>query len=453
MLRLSLHRAAPGMVICLPVMHPQIPGHVLLKPGATLDAAAIQRLGELQVRQVFIEYPPTSFLMRYASTPVLLEQTRIAEVVGRQIDSIASGMHAAFEFTSYLDGVRGLIQRLVDDPAAAVFLHDVVDPRSPIASHSFNVGFLSLLMGLRLDGYLVANRPRISAKRAANIENLGVGGLLHDIGMLRLTPDSLRRWEATHDESDPYWQKHVTLGYQFVRGKIAPTAAAGVLHHHQRMDGSGFPKRARSYGPPTALQSREIHIFARIIAVADVFDRAREPVSTAAVGPVTQPGEHDARVPTIRALKRTMEMVRAGKLDAVVFKSLLSVVPAFAPGSIVTLSNGRRCVVAAWEPSHPCSPTVCPLSPEAEEALSVGGERLMRSGDLPLGEPIDLQERKDLRIVSAEGQDVSADLFEPAFPGEFDLRLQYPNPLIEGWETLTAEAIAQIVPGAQGKAA
>lgn len=441
MLRLSLHRAAPGMVVCMPVMHPQIPGHVLLKPGAELDSQAITRLGELGVRQVFIEYPPTSFLMRYASAAVMQEQTRLADTVGRQIDSISRGLHAAFEFTSYLDGVRGLIQKLVDDPAAAVFLHDVIDPRSPIASHSFNVGFLSLLMGLRLDGYLVANRPRISAKRAANIENLGVGGLLHDIGMLRLTPDALRRWDSTHDESDPYWQKHVTLGYQFVRGKIAPTAAAGVLHHHQRMDGSGFPKRARSYGPPSALSGREIHIFARIIAVADVFDRFR----------CVEPDGR--RVPTVRALKKTMELVRSGKLDAVVFKSLLSVVPAFAPGSLVTLSNGRRCVVAAWEPSRPCSPMVCMLSPEAEEALRVGGERLMRSGDVPLGEPIDLQERRELCIVRAEGHDVAQDLFEPAFAGEFDLRLQYPNPMVDGWETLSAEAMAQLAAATHGKAA
>jgi HD-GYP domain-containing protein (c-di-GMP phosphodiesterase class II) len=420
MLRLTIQRAAPGMVVSMPVMHPQIPGHVLLKPGAELDDVAITRLRELGVRQLIIDYPPTAFLMRYASPGLALEQARLAQTVGAGIDALTRDLHAPFEFTAYLDGVRSLIQKLVDDPAAAIFLHDIVDPRSPIARHSFNVGFLSLLMGLRLDGYLIASRARISPRRAGNIESLGLGALLHDVGMLRLSPEVLSRWETDRNEDDPSYQKHVGLGFQFVRGKVAPTAAAAILHHHQRLDGSGFPKKQRGFGPPTALRGSEIHIFARIIGVADVFDRSRQPE--------TPDGDP---VPTVRALNRTLRLVRAGKLDPVVFKALLSVVPAFAPGSIVTLSDTRRCIVTAWEPSSPCRPTVCPISPEAERALRDGGERLRAACEISLGECIDLREHASLRVAHADGRDVSEDLFDPAFPGEFDLRLMYPGPLSE----------------------
>jgi HD-GYP domain-containing protein (c-di-GMP phosphodiesterase class II) len=429
------------MVLAMPVMHPQIPGHVLLKPGAELDGVAIQRLAELQVHQIVIEFPPTAFLLRYSSPAIMLEQAKLAGIVGQQLDRVASGLHADFEFSTYLNGVRGLIQTLVDDPAAAVFLHDVIDSRSPIASHSFNVGFLSLLMGLRLDGYLVANRSRISAKRSSNIENLGLGGLLHDIGMLRLSPDVFNRWVATGDETDESWQKHVALGFQFVRGNIPPTAAAAVLHHHQRLDGSGFPKKMRGYGPPTALYGAEIHVYARVIAVADVFDRFRHPM-TRLQGTVPL-------VPTVRALKQTLDLVRARKLDLIVYKALLSVVPAFAPGSIVTLSDSRRCIVTGWEPSLPCAPMVQQISTESEELLKSGGDRLRRAKELPLGEVIDLAERKDLRVVEAEGQKVTDDLFEPLYPGEFDLRLQYPSPLSDGWESVTPELMAALTGGVE----
>lgn len=441
MLRLFIHRAAPGMVLAMPVMHPEIPGHVLLKPGAELDTIAIQRLVELHVRQIVIEFPPTAFLMRYCSPSIMLEQARLAGVIGKEIDKAASGLHADFDFAAYLNGVRSLIQSLVDDPAAAVFLHDVIDSRSPIASHSFNVGFLSLLMGLRLDGYLVANRARITAKRSANIENLGLGGLLHDVGMLRLSPEIFRRWIDTGDETDPAWQKHVALGFQFVRGNVPPTAAAAVLHHHQRLDGSGFPKKMRGYGPPTALYGAEIHVFARVIAVADVFDRFKHPMACTK--------DSVPLVPTVRALKQTLEMVRSRKLDLIVFKSLLSVVPAFAPGSIVTLSDSRRCIVTGWEPALPCSPLLQEISGESEELLRAGGDRLRRAKELPLGEVIDLAERKDLWIVEAEGQPVTDDLFEPLYPGEFDLRLQYPSPLSEGWESITPELMAALMGGVE----
>ena len=79
------------------------------------------------------------------------------------------------------------------------------------------------------------------------------------------------------DETDEQWRKHVLVGFALVKGRLPATASAAVLHHHQRMDGSGFPERQRGFGPPTALRGEEIHIFSRIVAMADVFDRFRNP--------------------------------------------------------------------------------------------------------------------------------------------------------------------------------
>ena len=72
-------------------------------------------------------------------------------------------------------------------------------------------------------------------------------------------------------------------------------------------------------------------------------------------------GQGTGTAPTVRALRLTLEQVRAGRLDPVVFNALLAVVPAFAPGSIVTISDGRRCVVTGWDPVRPCSPMVSVL--------------------------------------------------------------------------------------------
>lgn len=423
MLTLSTARAVPGMVLALPVLHPQLPGHVLLKPGAVLDELTIERLKELGVRALCIAYPQTEFLLRYVSPAIIAEQSRLAATISDELDRRMSNLHAEFDFSLYTQNIRSLMARLVDDPAAALFMSDIVDPRHALASHSFNVGFLSMLMGLRLDGYLVASRPRITGKRATNIENLGLGAVLHDVGMLLLAPDVRQRFEQTRDETDHAWQKHVLAGFGLVRGKISPTAAGCVLHHHQRMDGSGFPRRVRGFGPPTALSGREIHIFARIVAVADVFDRFRSE-------PLGVPGQTGTS-PTVRALKRTLELVRTGKLDPIVFKALVTVVPAFAPGSLVTLNSGQRCVVTGWDPARPCRPSVCPLWAGPDGPTRLGREQSISLPNVPLGEPIDLTDRRDLSIVEAEGVNVTKDLFEPRTPGEFDLRRQF-APVFEG---------------------
>lgn len=413
MLRISVDKAVPHMTLAMPVLHPGKPDHLLLKPGAELDQPSIDKMREMGVRRIWIRYPPTDFLLRYASPRIIAEHGRMASRLAGCFDSVASDTHADLEFGDYAETVRSFAQAILDEPSAAVFLGDLLDSAGPLVNHSSNVCYLSLLMALKLDGYLISERPLIGARRAQNVENLGVGAMLHDVGMLRLAPEVIADWERTRDETDLRWQKHAALGFDTVRGKVAPTAAAAVLHHHQRMDGTGFPKRPRIMGPPRPLAGSEIHIFARIIAVADVFDRFRNPP--------TGGGREPERVPTVRALKRTLAMVRAGKLDPVVFKALLAVVPAYPPGSVVELSDGASCVVTAWDPTRPCEPVVNTI-PDPADYL-----RPRAPTDEPpaLGPAIDLRKRRDIAIAVAEGVCVGADNFHAADPLEFDLRYQF----------------------------
>lgn len=405
MLRLATSRAAPGMVLALPVLHPEKPQHVLLRPGVRLDGEIIAKLRELRVPRLWISYPGTSFLLQYASPAIMAEHGKLAARLGEAFDVVTAGCHADLDLHVYADAVRALIQRLLDDPHAAVFIEGILDTRQPLLAHCANVCLVSLLMGLKLDGYLVTERKQVNPRRAQNVENLGVGALLHDLGMLRIDPAAAERWYRTFDDTDIAWRRHTIAGFEMVRGKIAATAAAVVLHHHQRLDGSGFPRRKRLWSAPRALLGSEIHIFARIVAVADVFDRVRQRRET------TREGTTGAAA-TVRALRTVLDQVRGGLLDANVFKALVTVVPAYAPGAIVELNDGRVCVVTRWNPSLPCSPTVRPLLPADP-----------KSGEHALDEPVDLSRNPSLSVRSVDGEDVSAENFHPMFKGEFDLRL------------------------------
>ncbi|QKK07126.1 MAG: hypothetical protein HND58_02425 [Planctomycetota bacterium] len=137
-----------------------------------------------------------------------------------------------------------------------------------------------------------------------------------------------------------------------LRGGVGPSAAAAVLHHHQRFDGSGFPHRETFHGDPQPVNGTDIHIFARIVAVADVFDRLRHPAPTA-------PGaEEPDPVPVVRVLRQMLRTEMAGWFDPIILHALVHAVPAFPPGSVVTLNDGRRAVVVSWDPLNPCRPTV-----------------------------------------------------------------------------------------------
>jgi hypothetical protein len=96
-----------------------------------------------------------------------------------------------------------------------------------------------------------------------------------------------------------------------------------------------------------------------------------------------------------------------------VFKALISVVPAYAPGTIVTLSDGTQAAVAEWFPEDPCRPTLQTI-PDLATNFSDSSYQ---------SQTVVLRRRADLRIARAEGQDVEADNFYPTTPGQFDLRL------------------------------
>lgn len=418
MLRLPIDQAVPGMVLALPVLHPAKPDHTLLKPGAALDQPGINRMRDMHVRRIWIRYPPTDFLLQYASPKIVAEHGEMACRLSECFDTVAGEAHAQLEFGNYVDAVRSFAQAILDEPNAAIFLGDILDVSSPIIAHSTNVCYLSLLMALKLDGYLISERPWAGPKRAQNVESLGVGAMLHDVGMLRLPAEVVEQFERSQDESDPLWQRHAALGFDAVRGKVSPTAASAVLHHHQRMDGSGFPRRPRAMGPPRALAGSEIHIFARIIATADVFDRFRNPPCSVRHGSV----EHcPPKAPTVRALRKVLDMTRAGKLDPVVCKALMAVVPAFAPGSLIELSDGETCIVTGWDPLQPCRPTVN-IVPDPKDFLRI---RTPLEDPPELGPQIDLRKRRDIAIATAEGHHVAHDVFEAREPTEFDLRFQF----------------------------
>lgn len=405
MLRVPIAYAKPGMVLAMPIVHPRRPDTILLKDGITLDAHSIGRLAEINARDLWIRYPGTEFLCEYYCPEVFRAQARLTARIGAALDAISGPAVVKLEYNDYRTAVSGLIDRLLMFPRSALFLQELADRDQPALRHAAAVCMLSVLMGLKLDDYLVTERTRVSAQSARDVAALGVGAMFHDVGMLRLDPAVVQKWRQTNDESDPAWQRHTAIGFEMVKDAIGPVAAAAVLHHHQKHDGSGFPRRTKLDGSEERLKGHDIHIYARIVAAADLFDRLRHPYQPTATAA--------APVPVVRVLNTMRQRPYANWLDPMVFRALLAVVPAFAPGSLVTLSDGRRAVVTEWFADDPCRPNVQILADDLAAAATDDTER----------QRITLARTPELTIVESDEQDVASDCFYPEFPGQFDLRL------------------------------
>jgi len=402
MLRVPISRARPGMTLAMPVLHPNNPGTILLRTGAELTRQTISRLREIRCREVWVRCPGLEHIRDYISPAVHAAHGVVAGKVSKAFQSTLRDADPELQFGVYRSAISALIERLLEDPRSNLYIQEMIETDVRGLQHAANVCMLSVLIGLKLDFYLERERSRLSPAHARDVCPLGMGALLHDIGMLRIPEEAVEHWLHTGDESDPQLREHVRIGYRMVRGEIEPAASAVVLHHHQRFDGSGFPALPERMGGEQALAGHDIHVFARIVAVADVFNRLRHPLGDATARPT----------PIIRVLGSMMRGPLAPRLDPVVVKGLLTVVPPFPPGTVVRLSDGRWAVVTQWTPSAPCQPVV--------EALP-NGFRAATEVDPDLREPIDLSADPGLTIEVAEGVDVSQDVFGPAEVRGLDL--------------------------------
>lgn len=408
MLRVRIQHARVGMQLAMPVAHPRQAEVILLRQGVTLDAFNIPRLHELGIEDIWVQYPGLEHLAAFVDPELQHRYRELVRNVGHVMDRamVASTGAVEVDFNECRRMVVGMIARLSGHPQTAVWASQLACAEAPFVRHAGNVCALSVLMGMRLDWYMVRERPLLPPNRAKELSSLGVGALFHDLGMLRLPHADIARWNNEHDESCPVWRSHAAIGFEMVKGMLDPAAASVVLHHHQAWDGSGFPHRASLKEGTRPVRERETHVLARIAAAADLLDRLCNPAHAPGSDPVRTP-----QVPVVRALKTIARGGYAPKLDPIVFRALFSIAPPYPPGSLVRLSDGNHAAVVDWTPQDPCRPTV--------EVLDLDNVRPTKKRNKPVR--LDLREHKKLHVVEHDAYDVSGDNFYPTTPEEFDL--------------------------------
>ena len=105
---------------------------------------------------------------------------------------------------------------------------------------------------------------RVLGMREDRVEALSYAGILHDFGKLGVPTRVLQKTGPLSDLEFAAIQLHPVRGTEMVRGiAFLEEAYSGILHHHERLDGRGYP---------SGLKGDEIPEFARVIAVADAFD-------------------------------------------------------------------------------------------------------------------------------------------------------------------------------------
>ncbi len=208
------------------------------------------------------------------------------------------------------------------------------------SAHAMNVTVISLLMG------------RSFGLTEADMMDLGVGAMLHDIGKLDL-PDRVRHRDDQFSGAElRFYEEHAANGVACARRMgLSPGATLVIAQHHEHADGSGFPLR---------LNTDRMTAGSRIVALVNRYDNLCNPhVAAKALTP------HES-LSLLFAQGKT-------KFDTAILGAFIRMMGVYPAGSTVQLTDDRYAMVVGVNSSRPLKPRVLVHEPKVprDEALIV----------------------------------------------------------------------------------
>jgi len=316
----------------------------LLRRGVPLNTSLASRLAALGVRAVWIEddmgegivpHQPLPDHVRVATESAVLTCLEAARSVAADRADIPARALAQIE-----QAAEQLIEALAGCPEAALAFDDLATADSYTYSHSVRVATLGLLIGQRidrLDGWVDYRGERRFDRTVERMTQLAMGLMIHDIGKISIPETILNKPGRLTPQEWELVKTHPMAGASMLTSpRISPLTRCIVRDHHERWDGLGYP---------AGRAGTDIHQFARVAAVADVYDaitadRPYQPATAPHVG--------------VRAVREG-----AGtQFDPEVVEHFLRIAMPYPVGYTIAMPDGGSGAVVGVDPENPEYPVV-----------------------------------------------------------------------------------------------
>jgi len=306
---------------------------ILLRQGALLTSALIQRMERRGIEGVWVS---DELIPDIENSEVIQHETREkSKAVIREVFRAFAGKKgdAIPQVHALMQSVRQIVDDILGNEDVLMNIGQLRAFDDYTFGHSIQVATISIIIG------------REMGLQRDQLERLGTGAILHDIGKVTIPKDVLNKQGELAPEELELIRGHARTGWEMVHENylIMPTSSIVILEHHERIDGSGYPDGKRG---------EEIYEFSRMVAVADVFDAMR---SNRTYRKRLKPAQ----------ILNNMKKDAGTRLDRRMVEILLRRISLAAQGEIVRLSDGTYGMVREEDVIGHLQPRVCVVTDDA----------------------------------------------------------------------------------------
>lgn len=222
--------------------------------------------------------------------------------------------------------VKDCVHKVVSNPNAILWLTRLKNEDEYTAEHSVNVCLLAIALGQQCD------------LAPYELENLGVCGLMHDIGKMKVQPEVLNKPGRLSPEEFEEIARHAVYGKQLLMGRadIYPGAVDVAYSHHERLDGKGYPR---------GIDGSKISLFTRIVSIVDAYDAMTS-------NRCYRPG-----MSSLDAL-RILHHNSGTQFDGELVRKFVAMIGLYPPGYLMEMSNGEVGIILSADKGFQLKPRV-----------------------------------------------------------------------------------------------
>jgi len=294
---------------------------ILLSEGTMLRPDYIEKLKDIGITEVYVEDKRIP-----DAKEVAILKKDIEDNVKTQIRTVLEKhtYNHNEELIALNRAADDVIMNILNEKEVVEQVFDIKERSSDLYEHSLSLCSLSVLTAIKL------------GLSGEEVHDIGVGSLLHDIGLRYLTIQyEDKDLEEMSDVERGEYKKHSVYGYTALRQEtwISERVKNIILYHHERMDGSGYPLRAT-----------DIPIECRVISVCDSFDEMICGMGCRRIK------VHEA----VDFLKKNKDT----KFDEKVVSAFLDFTAVYPAGSFVKTNEGEIGIVLRQNKEFPDKPVI-----------------------------------------------------------------------------------------------